>query len=126
MLVELDGNFETERERALDITENMTGQYKAMLRERNDKIKSLEDTLYGNEEILGNAERKLKETIREKDKEIEEKDDLIAELNKKIDDMSQEFASMLKNTLDKMQERIELANTQWDTEVDVALLEKPE
>jgi hypothetical protein len=32
---------------------------------------------------------------------------------------------MLKSTLDKMQERIELANTQWDTEVDVALLKKP-
>jgi hypothetical protein len=29
-------------------------------------------------------------------------DETIAELNKKIDEMSQEFASMLKSTLDKM------------------------
>jgi hypothetical protein len=43
-----------------------------MLRERNDKIKSLEDTLYGNEEILGTKERELKDMIREKDREIEQ------------------------------------------------------
>ena len=30
--------------------------------------------------------------------------------------MSAEFATMLKETLEKMQERIELANTQWEKE----------
>jgi hypothetical protein len=66
----------------------MTQQYKAMLRERNDKIQQLEDTLYGNEEILGTKERELKELIHEKDREIESMDETIAELNKKIDEMS--------------------------------------
>jgi hypothetical protein len=37
-MIQLDQNFEDERERALRITEDMTQQYKAMLRERNDKI----------------------------------------------------------------------------------------
>ena len=55
--------------------------------------------------------------IKTKDREIQEKEEVIAELRNKINDMSQEFANMLKSTLDKMQERIELANTQWDTEV---------
>ena len=55
--------------------------------------------------------------IKSKDAEIEEKDADIREWRKKIDDMSQEFASMLKATLDKMQERIELANTQWDSDL---------
>ena len=32
--------------------------------------------------------------------------------------MSAEFASMLKETLEKMQERIELANTQYEKEND--------
>lgn len=40
---------------------------------------------------------------------LKKKDQDIAELRKKIDDMSLEFADMLKETLNKMQERIELA-----------------
>jgi hypothetical protein len=40
-LVDLDQNFESERERALRITEDMTEQYKLMLKERNSKIDEL-------------------------------------------------------------------------------------
>ena len=36
------------------------------------------------------------------------------QLKKQIDEMSSDFAEMLKQTLGKMQERIELANVQWD------------
>lgn len=32
--------------------------------------------------------------------------------------MSSDFAEMLKQTLSKMQERIELANVQWDNDDD--------
>ena len=38
--------------------------------------------------------------------------------------MSAEFATMLKETLEKMQERIELANTQWEKENDPNLNKK--
>lgn len=41
---------------------------------------------------------------------IREKDDEIRELKKRIDEMSSDFAEMLKDTLTKMQERIEFAN----------------
>lgn len=40
----------------------------------------------------------------------------ISDYKRKIEDMSNEFASMLRETLDKMQERIELA--QWDNDSD--------
>lgn len=43
-------------------------------------------------------------------------------LKKQIDDMSQEFATMLKGTLDKMQERIKEANRQWEEENDSKML----
>ena len=95
----------------------MMQQYKTMVRERDEKITALETELYGNEHDLSEKDKQLKELIRTKDREIQEKEEIIAELRNKINDMSQEFANMLKATLDKMQERIELANTQWETEV---------
>ena len=41
---------------------------------------------------------------------ISTKDEEIRELKKRIDEMSSDFAEMLKDTLTKMQERIEIAN----------------
>ena len=41
---------------------------------------------------------------------IKDNDDKIKELKKRIDEMSSDFAEMLKDTLTKMQERIEFAN----------------
>lgn len=38
--------------------------------------------------------------------------------------MSSDFAEMLKETLTKMQERIEFANTQWDGGEDAAMMKK--
>lgn len=95
----------------------MMRQYTNMVQERDEKITALETELYGNERDLSEKDKQLKELIRTKDREIQEKEEIIAELRNKINDMSQEFANMLKATLDKMQERIELANTQWETEV---------
>jgi gas vesicle protein len=45
-------------------------------------------------------------------------------LRKKIDDMSSEFAEMLKETLHKMQERIETATKQWSDESEENLLKR--
>mmetsp|Transcript_19269 Transcript_19269/g.35357 ORF Transcript_19269/g.35357 Transcript_19269/m.35357 type:complete len:179 (+) Transcript_19269:3304-3840(+) len=116
-MVELDRAFDEEHKRSMDTTEKMMAQYRAMVRERDEKISGLEDELYGKESTLREKERGLRDMIRVKDKELQDREDEIRELRKKIDDMSQKFAAMLKSTLDKMQERIELANTQWDTEV---------
>lgn len=51
-----------------------------------------------------------------------EKQEEILRLKKQIDDMSQEFATMLKSTLDKMQTRIQEANKQWEEENDSNML----
>ena len=55
---------------------------------------------------------------------IQSKDEEIKELKKRIDEMSSDFAEMLKDTLTKMQERIEFANKQWEDENDVNMLKK--
>ena len=116
-LVEINQCFEEEGKKGFHINSDMKTQYRGMLKDREEKITQLEDELYFGEKQLNESELNIKKMIKSKDAEIEEKDADIREWRKKIDDMSQEFASMLKATLDKMQERIELANTQWDSDL---------
>ena len=116
-LVEINQEFEDEERKTFQINSEMKQQYRAMLKELEEKIGRLDDDLKNGEKDLFEKQRHIKDIIKTKDKEIEEKDNEIRDLRKKIDDMSQEFASMLKATLDKMQERIELANTRWDSDL---------
>ena len=55
---------------------------------------------------------------------IEQKDEEIRELKKRIDEMSSDFAEMLKDTLTKMQERIEFANKQWEDDNDTNMMKR--
>lgn len=116
-LIEINQCFEEESKKGFQINSEMKMQYRTMLKDREDKISQLEEELYSGEKELYDKEKHIKDMIKLKDKEIEDRDNEIRDLRKKIDDMSQEFASMLKATLDKMQERIELANTQWDSDL---------
>ena len=45
---------------------------------------------------------------------IEKYDEQIKELNRRISEMASDFADMLKDTLSKMQDRIEFANKGFD------------
>jgi chromosome segregation ATPase len=116
-LIKINESFEEESKKGYQVNSEMKTQYKSMLKEKEERITQLEDELSSGEKQLRDKEKNIKELIKSKDKEIEKKDNEIRELRKQIDDMSQEFASMLKATLDKMQERIELANTQWDSDL---------
>jgi gas vesicle protein len=62
--------------------------------------------------------------IAEKEQIREEKDEEIRKLKKNIDEMSSDFAEMLKDTLTKMQERIEFANKNWEDDTDANMLKK--
>jgi len=46
----------------------------------------------------------------------------ISDLKKRIEDMSVDFARMLKETLEKMQERINMA--QWDNDNDPQMMKR--
>ena len=56
-----------------------------------------------------------------KEKDQEYYDEQIKELDRRINEMSSDFADLLKDTLAKMQDRIEFANKDWvdDTNADV-------
>ena len=58
----------------------------------------------------------------EKLKMEKEKQDEIDKLKTNIDEMSQNFAAMLKDTLENMKKRIEWANSDWEKENDSKLL----
>ena len=61
-------------------------------------------------------------TRKEQEERIKAKDQEIQELRKKIQEMSVEFAKMLKETLEKMQDRINMA--QWDSDNDPQMIKK--
>ena len=50
---------------------------------------------------------KIENLRKETDEMIKDKDEQIKESKKRIDEMSSDFAKMLKNTLAKMQDRID-------------------
>ena len=115
-LVDLNQAFEEESKRTFNTNYEMKQQYNMMVRDRDEKIQELQEEFQSTSNELSDKEKYIKEIMRSKDQEIEDREDEIKEMRKKIDDMSQEFANMLKGILDKMQERIELANTQWEAE----------
>ena len=53
-----------------------------------------------------------------KERMIQDNDSQIKELTQRIEEMSSDFASMLKDTLSKMQDRIEFANKDWKDDND--------
>lgn len=61
-------------------------------------------------------------TKKEQDDKLKNKENEILDLKKRIEDMSAEFAKMLKDTLEKMQERIRLA--EWDNDNDPSVIKK--
>lgn len=64
--------------------------------------------------FLAEAELKYERTIKDKNAIIQMKDDEIASLKAKMDDMAEEFGEMLRDTLDKMRERIEITSGNFD------------
>ena len=66
---------------------------------------------------LDDAESHLAKVTREKDDIIASKDEEISAMKAKMEDMAREFGGMLKETLDKMRERIELSSTNLDVDV---------
>ena len=64
----------------------------------------------------GMSKEDLEKTMREKDRIISLKDEEISAMKAKMEDMAREFGGMLKETLDKMRERIELSSTNLDME----------
>ena len=89
-----------------------------------NKINQLEQRkMENNEEKKRLTEQK--DALTEEIRDVKQsKQSEIAKLKKSIEEMSSEFASMLKDTLNKMKMKIEAANDKWETENDGQMLKR--
>lgn len=122
----LDQALEDEKKRTWDIICDMTRQYKSMKQEKDERIAKLTQMIEANKTNLEAKQQQLEGILRDKNAILSEREEEIIELKKKIEDMSQEFAAMLKNTLEQMTEKIELVNKNWEDEMETPMMKKLE
>ena len=114
---DLKRDFEREEKATFSITADMTRQYKDMQEDLIKRINEAENTiteLRDQLELQGLAYEDLK---KEKDRALAVKEAEIVDMKQKMDDMSAEFGDMLKATLEKMSERINITNSNFDADL---------
>jgi len=113
---EYHDEFEREKMRTLDITADMTRQYKAMHELFITEINQLENQILDLHDQLKLSEMKLERHKAETKTQMEEKDKIIADQHNKMEQMATEFGEMLEATLQKMTDRIQLSSKEYDGE----------
>ncbi|RLN97354.1 hypothetical protein BBJ28_00013598 [Nothophytophthora sp. Chile5] len=113
---DLQKDFERERKETFGITQDMTRQYKSMQEELLNRVNTLENANTELRDQLELGRVNFEEMKREKDRSLAAKNLEIQELKAKMEEMAQEFGDMLKETLDKMRERIEITNTSFESD----------
>lgn len=111
---EYHDEFEREKMRTLDITADMTRQYKAMHELFIKEINQLENQILDLHDQLKLSEMKLDRHKTETKKQMEDKDKIIADQHNKMEQMAAEFGNMLEETLKKMTDRIEISSKSYD------------
>jgi chromosome segregation ATPase len=121
-LFELEKQYREEEDSRFMIITNMTRQYKSLEQQLEAEKNELKKKVREQEETIAMKESEILTLQKEKKEELEKKDEEIRDLRQKIQDMSSEFARMLRETLDKMQDRIEMA--QWDNDHDPQIMKQ--
>jgi hypothetical protein len=121
-IIEIESAFEQERKKLYSITTEMKEQHQRTEDELQAEIEKLREeeagkkaTIAKNMDTIANSKSDHEERMKSKELEI-------TELKRKIEVITAEFARMLKDTLTKMQEKIEMQ--QWDSENDPQLMKK--
>lgn len=120
----LGAELNEEKQTYVDITQDMTRQYKGMQEELLNRVNTLENTITNLKDQLELSRVALEETKREKDQIIATKEAEIAEMKAKMEEMAHEFGDMLKETLDKMKEKIEVTNSSFEPETGVPIIRR--
>merc|ERR1712188_98457 len=111
---EYHDEFEREKMRTLDITADMTRQYKAMHELFIMEINQLENQILGLHDQLKLSEMKLERNKADAKTQLDEKEKTINEQHNKMEQMAAEFGSMLEETLKKMTSRIKMSSESYD------------
>ncbi len=115
--LQLEKQYKDEEKRRKDIIADMTRQYKSMFEELTENVNKLSRDVVDNDHTIKDLKDQYEALTNDKNEIERQKNEEIKELKKRIDDMSSDFAEMLRDTLHKMQDRIEIANKQWEEEV---------
>jgi len=111
---EYHDEFEREKMRTLDITADMTRQYKAMHELFIVEINQLENQILDLHDQLKLSEMKLERQKAESKSQLEDREKTIADQHNKMEQMAAEFGNMLEETLKKMTDRIEISSKSYD------------
>ena len=107
-LIEATQKYDEEKQLSLDLTQNMTRQYKGMQDNLLNKINSCERVI---EDLRVAAEVQSKEyeqKVNGKEGIIQERNQAIRLLEKKTESLCFDFAKMLSDAVNQMKERIEV------------------
>ena len=122
--VELANDLDDQKKKTGMIVREMTDQYNKMEEDLSKSIKTQEGKVQDQQRQIQELKERRMQLIQEKEDIYNEKEEEIRKLKKNIDEMSSDFAEMLKDTLTKMQERIEFANKTWEDDTDANMLKK--
>lgn len=111
---QISRDYDEEKKLTFDVTQDMTRQYKGMQEELLARINKLEETVQKLTDQLSEADYRQERILKEKTAVIQLKDQEIGDLKAKMDDMAEEFGEMLRETLEKMRERIEISSSNFD------------
>ena len=115
-----------EKQRTNDIVADMTRQYKATSDELMHQTNELDAKSMANDNEIKELTAQ-RDQIKADHKQIEEnKDGQIQDLKKQIDKLQVEFGKMLNDTLQKIKNKIEVANKQWEDENDTKMMKNME
>ena len=111
---QISKDFEEEQRQTFEITQDMTRQYKGMQEELLTRINKLEETIQDLNDRLAEADVRQERVLKDKNHIIALKDQEIHDLKAKMDEMAEEFGEMLRETLEKMRERIEISSSNYE------------
>lgn len=111
---QLRTSFEAKGTETYELARNMTRQYKALQKELNDRIEALEIEKQAVESALEEEKTERVQECKEFQRVVETKEQEIRDQKEKIEELAQEFGDMLKETLEKLNERIEIHSDEWN------------
>ncbi|KAH6573015.1 hypothetical protein BASA61_009749 [Batrachochytrium salamandrivorans] len=109
----LDDQLEIRTQDRLELTSDMSRQYKSMQAEMVYKVNTLENTVAGLKSKLVQAQSTCSEEKQAFDIAMSEKCAIIEEQSIKMTYMTNEFETMLNETLGRMAKKLELASQRW-------------
>lgn len=113
-LAEMTERYEKEKQATIDMTRDMTRQYKGMQDDLLNKINAKEKTIQELTDSLNINEKENKRILEAKDVILKGKEDYIRCMKDKMEELCGNFAGMLTDSLEQMKIRIEVQSANYN------------